>query len=108
MHNTLLSGHRGTTWVNTYLNVAYTDVVRRSYINKYHYDPIVKSQHHGDDIDAVMLSWYDSINFNNEALLCNIDAKKEKLLTEEGATEYLRLFYYPDGQVIGSLNRALS
>lgn len=95
--HTMFSGVRGTTFINTYLNVAYMDLVRSNYVSALGYDPVLKSKHHGDDVFIILKSWTDAQMFNDIALKTGIEAKKEKLLTETGVGEYLRLFYYPNG-----------
>lgn len=54
-----------------------------------------------------MLSIADTHNFNKIALDSGLEAKQIKLLNEIGCGEYLRLFYYCDGQVLGSVCRSI-
>lgn len=51
MFNTLLSGHRGTTFFNTFLNLAYVTLIKRNVAILYpgNYFPQY-SKHNGDDV----------------------------------------------------------
>jgi len=103
----LFSGVRATTLINTLLNKCYTNIVRKICSEIHGYDPVVESWHTGDDVVMVMRDNAANTTFNDIALKIGLEAQRSKLITDEGTLEYLRLMYYPDGSVLGSICRSI-
>nr|UUG74253.1 MAG: RNA-dependent RNA polymerase [XiangYun toti-like virus 3] len=103
----MFSGNRATTLINTILNQAYTDVVRLIIERRYGRDPISESFHTGDDIVMVCKSHGENLLFNQVATEVGLEANPAKQLNDKGIMEYLRLTYYPNGEVLGSLARSI-
>jgi hypothetical protein len=104
----MFSGNRATTIVNTILNRVYINAVTYSMSRMNEPPPIVKSYHTGDDIAMKMRTHASSMEFNRRSRQCKLDAKADKQLTLSGRMEYLRLMYYSNGEVRGSLCRSLA
>nr|AND83002.1 RNA-dependent RNA polymerase [Sclerotinia sclerotiorum double-stranded RNA virus 3] len=105
---TLFSGVRSTTLINTLLNVAYMEGVWHSYRAIYNKTPQIASLHHGDDVLAYMKGIGESALCNEIAMKTGLVASEGKLLNDYGYGEYLRMMYYEDGQVWGSVCRSIS
>lgn len=105
---TLFSGVRSTTLINTLLNVAYMEGVWHSYRAIFNKTPQISSLHHGDDVLAYMSGIAESALCNEIAMKTGLVASEGKLLNDYGYGEYLRMMYYEDGQVWGSVCRSIS
>jgi hypothetical protein len=56
----------------------------------------------------LMKDHWSSLEFNRIARFCGLEANPAKQMNDKGTLEYLRLTYYEDGYVLGSLCRALA
>lgn len=103
--DTLLSGSRATSLINTLLNRAYvTSIINSDYLLSSSY---LKSYHMGDDV-LIFFDRYDaSVMFN---ILCSrygLKSQEEKNMNGVGCCEFLRKIYSCNG-IHGSCNRRLA
>jgi len=104
----MYSGNRATTMINSILNYAYLHMVETSLSNMEGSTKFVRDAFRlGDDVVMKMKDSGSSIYFNIVAQRHGIIANSMKLLSEKGRCEYLRLMYYEDGSVLGSLCRSV-
>lgn len=104
----LFSGNRDTTIDNTIFNVAYSRVVDVSCRNL-GLDPVVNWRLcHGDDIITQHEKYGAALGWNMVAQRCNLKGQEDKLLTERGFHEYLRVMGCTDGKLRGSLARVIA
>jgi hypothetical protein len=103
----LLSGWRGTTWINTILNKAYVRVAHVNYKRLYGTDCIIKYVGSGDDVALAGTSNFALSRLYNVMGQMNLEATASKQLLGDQAAEFLRNTYV-SGMCYGSVHRVLS
>jgi hypothetical protein len=113
VHDTLMSGWRGTTFLNTVLNYVYVKAVESSYTKTTGRKMFKDVKCHGDDVYAVFLDEAAQMWFFMHTADHGLKANKIKTLVrvngdrESQVAEFLRVTYKGDYSSTGSLPRAL-
>jgi hypothetical protein len=110
VHHTLMSGWRGTTFLNTILNACYLAAVEKSYQNFYATPRNLMSfrKANGDDVVARVKDWGQGLAFLEIAEKTGLVGKliKQRLDPHDG--EYLRVSYFQNSEARTSLCRGLA
>jgi glutaredoxin-related protein len=99
------TGRRGTAFINTTQNIAYSRTNQRNMQEMLGYQTVTSSNHKGDDVVAVTNTTLNTIIYYMTMQLSGLEAQTIKLL---GSAEFLRYSYHRDGTVQGFLNRSLA
>lgn len=103
----MYSGNRATTLINTILNRCYLRVVGNSYNLLYGELGLLASYRTGDDVVMKFKDEGTNYSFTHLCIQHNLDANISKQMIFRGRCEYLRLMYYEDGTVRGSICRSI-
>lgn len=68
---------------------------------------IVDGFHKGDDVASTVVNWVSAVMMNIGMRVCGHVGNDDKILIDEGCTEFLRNITLPDGTVRGYLNRSI-
>uniref|UniRef100_A0AAU7YT98 RNA-directed RNA polymerase n=1 Tax=Conidiobolus taihushanensis totivirus 1 TaxID=3229900 RepID=A0AAU7YT98_9VIRU len=89
----MLTGVRGTAFMNTLFNVVYMRVARKAYKFLVGTDPVTWMRCRGDDSVAEMTSEADGMAMTKLLVAMGLAGQQIKILTETGRKEYLRIDY---------------
>lgn len=103
----LLSGWRGTSWINTILNKAYVTIARYNCKRLYKFDPVVMYVGAGDDVAIAGNTIHQLSCFYRVMGRIGYEATTSKQLLGTNVAEFLRNTYSTGG-CIGSVHRSLS
>lgn len=103
----LLSGWRGTSWINTILNKAYVTIARYNCKRLYKFDPVKMYVGAGDDVAIAGNTIHQLSCFYRVMGKVGYEATTSKQLLGTNVAEFLRNTYSSEG-CIGSVHRSLS
>lgn len=105
---TLFSGRRDTTIVNTILNYVYNHNINFGVLKEFGLEGSLGGYYHGDDLCSLFNDYVSILYWDSYAVQNGFSANDLKLLSDYGYCEFLRLLYFPSGQVLGSCVRAIA
>jgi len=101
----LLTGSRGTQFINTILNIVYLRILRRQFTILFKDDPIVMAWNHGDDVFSEAKKKSYAKMLSHVARMMGLAGNLGKISRQFG--EYLRI-HYSDGFVGGHVLRSIA
>jgi hypothetical protein len=104
----LWSGWRSTTFINTSFNYCYAQALEAQHMRRHGRRSLVWMNILGDDMVSRANSEWDALTLLASIDEAGLDAQPIKQMLGSDYCEYLRIIYYADGVVAGSLCRGIS